>query len=188
MPRKETESGKQDEPRNEYLPEWARVMLMNWPRTEWLTPESDFRLAMRTLERNMGGMAANDELMQVVDFMAGPDYACKYAPSLAQFKVAIFTYRKRNRASVQGYQPGTDHISDVKALMLRARTWLDRWNVMIQPTLYGGLQRDSEPDECELLNSWACGQWREWEEETFRIKQGFAADIRRIFLSVGRRA
>jgi len=117
-------------------------------------------------------------MMDVVDFMAGPDFACKYAPSLAQFKVAIFTYRKQQRGSVQGYAPGTDHISDVRSLMMRARTWLDKWNVMIQPSFYGGLQRDSELHECAELDMWACERWTEWEEQTHLIKRGFAAELR----------
>jgi hypothetical protein len=167
-----------DEPqRNAYLPEWARVLSMHWPRTEWLSPESDYRLALRTMERAMRKVPDENELADVVDWMAGPESNQKFAPSLREFMIAVYTRRKAGRQESQGYEPGESIEADCKAAMVKAGTHRQRWNILCQPSLYAGLERDTTSEECVALHAWACKRWPDYEEATYAIKCQYAREI-----------
>jgi hypothetical protein len=171
-----------DEPqRNAYLPEWARVLLMHWPRTEWLTPEADYRLAMRTMERAMRKVPDENELEDVVDWMAGPESSQKFAPSLREFMIAVYTRRKAGRQEAQGYEPGENVVADTKAAMVRVKDWRERWNILCQGSFYGGIERDLDSDETLAVDSWARVHWgSEWDKHTMAIKQAMGRGIREV--------
>jgi hypothetical protein len=168
------------------LPEWARLLNMYWPRTSW-TNESDIPLAIREINNRLERDQPTDhELCKVVEFMAGPESQQKYSPSLREFVINIYQYRKHERGDVSANTAASYSriIDDVKHAMRQASDFKTRWNIMCQPTLYAGLERDTNQDELSVLNAWACEVWHDWEDQAHKIKCRFAAEMRAARLAM----
>jgi len=161
------------------LPDWARVLKMHWPRTEWIN-EQDFDLAISEIEKATDRNPPSEyELKQVVEWMAGPDSKQKYAPTLREFIISIYIFRKRENGGGDTTMAGNSmFVENVKRAMREAKDWLTRWNIMCQPSYYAGFSRDPDCDETNTINSWALQVWREWEDETHKIKCRMARDLR----------
>jgi hypothetical protein len=168
-----------------YLPEWARVLKMHWPRTEWIN-DGDFQLAVRQLNRAIDrNPPSEDELLQVVGWMAGPDSQQKYAPSLRELIINVFVYRKHRDGGGDTTMAGNSgFVEHVKRSMQQAQGWRDRWNIMCQPSHYAGLNRDPDYDETLKLDTWASAIWHDWQDRTAEIKAGMADGIRMARLAM----
>jgi hypothetical protein len=167
------------------LPEWARVLKMHWPRTEWIN-DGDFQLAVRQLNRAIDrNPPSEDELLQVVGWMAGPDSQQKYAPSLRELIINVFVFRKqRDGGGDVTYAGNSGFVDHVQRAMTQAQGWRERWNIMCQPSLYAGLNRDPDYDETLKLDSWAETKWKEWRERTHEIKASMGEGIRMARLAM----
>lgn len=159
-------------------PDWVRLLEMHWPRTSWLQ-EPDFSFAMRHLYNSLKKLPTELEMVEIVTWLAGPESNQRYSPSLREFTIAIHRYRRSKNADNPAYaDPSTAFMGDVKNAMLKSGSWLERWNIMIQPSHYAGMERDSETDEILSINAWACAMWPQWEEQTAIIKRNMAVGIR----------
>ena len=56
-------------------------------------------------------------------------------------------------------------IALTRRAMLRADTWLERWNIMCDPDVYAGASRPVTLDECRTLEEWARNRWQNWDKD-----------------------
>lgn len=158
---------------------------MHWPKTEWLEA-GDFSFAVRHLRKTIDRNPPSDEeLLDVVAWMAGPDSPQKYSPSLREMVIGVFMFRKfRDGSGVTSLAGNSRFVEDVKRAMQAVHGWRERWNILCQPSFYAGLPRDPNYDETLVLAQWAERFWPEWEERVFDIKQSMAAGIRQARLAM----
>jgi len=77
------------------IPQWARLLKMNWPACGWLYSEQDAENAASELRLFFGrNPPDNEELCRVIRWMSGPDGKQDKAPSLRELIRAICIHRK----------------------------------------------------------------------------------------------
>ena len=169
------------------MPEWVRLTAAYWT-FPIARNSSEMDLLKKELHIAFGDRYAPNEgeLADAVRYMAGPDGRQAKCPTLREVIIAVRVLRKNRESSINGMQPGQDPVSDVKTAMLKARTWIDRWNIMCQASFYSDTTRDLELQEIEAVNLWASQRWNEWDEQTHMIKKGFAPAFRGIINQIAR--
>lgn len=169
------------------MPEWVRLTAAYWT-FPIARNRAEMDLLMKELHIAFGDRYAPNEgeLADAVRYMAGPEGRQAKCPTLREVIIGVRMMRKGNDANINGMAQGQDPVSDVKTEMLKARTWLDRWNIMCQASFYADISRDLDLQEIESVNTWASQRWNDWDEQTYRIRAGFAPAIRNIMSTIAR--
>jgi hypothetical protein len=163
---------------NDSMPEWIRLTAAYWT---FPIAKNDCELSMieRELDKYFDRYRpSNEELCDAIRWLAGPDNKQAKCPTLRELIRAICILRKDRRENAQGQQQGQDVMSDVKAAMLRATTWLQRWDIMCDAKSMIGASRNLDNREQDAVYDWACQRWRDADDQFYAIRCRFAREIR----------
>jgi hypothetical protein len=157
---------------------WTSLINKYWT-CSWLKSEQDAHDVVQELRTVFDRYTPdNEELCDAIRWLAGPDNKQAKCPTLRELIRAICILRKDRRENAQGQQQGQDVMSDVKAAMLRATTWLQRWDIMCDAKSMIGASRNLDNREQDAVYDWACQRWRDADDQFYAIRCRFAREIR----------
>ena len=77
-------------------------------------------------------------------------------------------HRKEERTGTMSERSQDGFLAMLKSKMLNAKSHMDRWNILCQPTHYCNAQRDTTYEECCLLENWLEEKYQDWRRPTRR--------------------
>ncbi len=131
--------------------EWPKLMGMNWGTVPWLRTQGDIEAAAGEIRSTINRHPPdNDELCEVIRWLAGPENEQEKAPTLRELIRAIFVTRKirRSGARVNAAEDRARDLDERKDRM-RTATPEDRWDIACEADC------TDDVDDIRTLMEWA---------------------------------